>query len=246
MTNNLRSFPHAISGCINIFSLKNIFLFFITIAANNAFANSVTGFGDYKVGMSIDEFLGVSEINSLVLRDKTDLFSERGYLLKTTFNSNLKDTNSKLYSEDLIKFEFPAATGLKENFGSDSRSATVIFYKNKLAKISLSDPPNDFIEILKSKYGRPKIIDNTSLITCQNGFGAKSRYKNGGYSHIWPGKGGVIAEYYSFFSGCGGLQNYYSVKDEKADKIINDIQKKGVDRDRAEQLKAKASESSKL
>jgi len=206
-------------------------------------AQKITGFGNYKIGMLVNDFLTLTEIKMLDLKDKTksSYVPNDGELLRTTSTSDI-ETYNKVYSEDVVKFEFNLATGV-ESIGKDSHWTTVTFYKNKLVQIYIYHPPVEFLEILTEKYGKPRILDKTKYVTCQNGYGAKTQHKDGKVAYLWTGMNSLIAEYSYLWMNCGEISNYYTIKDNNLIVVVDSITKAGAAKERSEATKSKASNS---
>ena len=164
-------------------------------------------------------------------------------LWKTTADTQV-DKNNRIYSADVVRFEFKAPMGVQDILGRDGYTVTTDFYKDKLAKVYISDANMNFEEILTKKYGKPIKESKMKRVICKNGYGAKSSHREGWESSIW-GKGKKItATYHHYVFDCGsGGGTLYFVEEGATVKIMDQIEKNGRDALEAEEEKIKAGAS---
>ena len=222
---------------------KIVVCLFSILVASSVFSQKITGFGEYKIGMSSSEFLSLDEIKILNLKDKIKKMyvPDGGDLWKTTSDSDL-EAGWKVYSPEVIKFEFNLATGI-ENGDKGSYRAEILLYKNKLVNLIIFKPPTEFEKILTEKYGKPKHIDKTKKVVCQNGYGAKTEHFDGLVTEHWADKGDVIAELEHAYYDCGKVTWGYTVKNKNTHKILTLIEENGLKSERSGDAKLKAAKS---
>jgi hypothetical protein len=227
---------------------KNLFIIiFLSFSYGSAFANEITGYGEYKIGMEVREFLSLDEIKKLYVKEKQNcgVMCEPGpgEMWRTTNGDGL-DPFDRVYSDDVVKYEFKIAVGLG-NSGVEYKSAIAKFYKNKLASLFIVMVPSEFREILTVKYGEPKTIDETKTVSCQNGYGARTEGRQGTVHYIWNQKGPVSADFSLFTYDCVKVVPSYTVKSVDVSSMIDKIYEDGKKALKAEELRLKAN-SSKL
>lgn len=226
-------------------SLRKIVAFIlITCATATSFAQEINGIGDFKIGMPLEEFLDLPIIKEKNMQDKTKgkYFPDERDLWKTTADSQVEKYN-RVYSADVVKFEFKAPMGVPDFLGKDSYGVTAKFYKGKLAQVYVADAGMEFEKILTAKYGKPIKEDKTKRVICQNGYGAKSSHLDGSESTIW-GKGKKItATFHYFFFDCGKGDSSYWVEEGAIVKVMDRIDENGSKALEAEEAKAKAGAS---
>jgi hypothetical protein len=227
--------------------LKKIVAFIlIMLATSTSFAQDIKGLGDFTIGMSVEDFLGLPLIKEKNLQDKTsrNYVPKDGDLWKTTVDSQVEKYD-RVYSVDIVIFEFKTPLGVQNLLGKDNYKLMTKFYKDRLVQIYVSDAGMEFEKILTAKYGKPIKEDKTKRVICQNAYGAKSEHFDGSESTIW-GKGKKISAtfIYSFYE-CGKGGASYWVEDNAAVKIIDQIATNRLKAIEAEEVKIKAS-SSKL
>ncbi len=163
-------------------------------------------------------------------------------LWKTTVDSQVA-IYDRVYSADVVTFQFKAPMGVPDIFGKDSYDVTTNFYKGKLAKLHVFGVGMEFEKILTAKYGKPIKEDKTKHVICQNGFGAKSSHLDGSESNIW-GKGKKITAtlQHSFYE-CGKGGSGYWVEEGATVKVMDRIDQNGRKALKAEEAKIKAGNS---
>lgn len=225
-------------------SWKQILTFILIMCATaTSFGQEITGISDFKIGMSMEEFLELPLIKEKNIQDKASQTSSTCELCvwKTSVDSPV-DKYIRVYSADIVQFEFKAPMGVPKTFKEDSYDTKIQFYKGKLASVYVFDTQN-FYELLTAKYGRPIEEDKTKLVKCQNGYGAKSEHFAGTNSSIW-GKGKKItATLREFFWGCGRGDRSYTVEDVAIAKILHRIEESGRKALEAEDAKLKVGAS---
>ena len=200
----------------------------LLVAFFNSYSQDISGIGDYKIGMTIDSFLEIPYIQNKKLEDKTSSMyvPDENSLWKTTINSKL-DNYQRIYSKDVVKFEFQTSIGIAKSLGEDLYWTELIFYKNNLASINVIDAESSFEKVLTLKYGKPHYENKTTKVTCQNGFGAKSTHTDGTIYWKWGSGKKITAEYnYSFFS-CGKGAGGYTVANTEVMKLVRQFELKG-------------------
>ena len=226
-------------------SWRNVIAFLlIACGASTSFCQEISGIGDFKVGMSIEEFLDLPLLKEKRIQDKANrkYTTKEGDAWKTTAESQV-EKYYRVYSTDVVKFELKASMGVPKTFGGDSYDTTILFYKNKLASVYVSDAGPEFEKILTAKYGPPVKEDKTKRVICQNGYGAQSTHFDGTKSTIW-GKGKKITAILSWsFYDCGNGSSSYTVADEAITKALHQIEQNGIRASEAEEAKTKAGAS---
>ena len=226
-------------------SLRKIVTFIlITCATATSFAQEIKGIGDFKIGMSLEEFLDLPLIKGKNMQDKANrkYTTEESDLWKTAVDSQV-EKYQRIYSVDVVKFEFRAPMGIPNFMGKDSYVITTKFFKNKLAQVNVSEAGMEFKEILTTRYGKPINEDKIKFVTCQNGYGAKSSHLDGSKAIIW-GKGKKItATLHSFYYDCGKGGTSYWVEEGAIVKALDRVDENGRKALEAEESKTKASAS---
>jgi len=212
----------------------------------------IVGLGDLKIGMTINEFLNISEIKSKVVRDissqtldeRIDSLSGRG-IDKVWKNNNQSkiDGYSKIYTENITDFEFLTELGLSKN-EHDTNKVIARFFEDKLIGITVESVGKEFEEILIKKYGVPKNSEDLTVENCQNGYGAKSESLYGMKESIWGEEGGITAVVERLFPGCGrAVIISYIIKNSKTLENVLAIERKAKSDKKDSDLKSKASAS---
>lgn len=225
--------------------LKNVLSALCLFGASTlSFGQSITGIGDFKIGMSVSEFLELPTTKKLYLVDKSSKMptAPKWDLVRTTSGSAV-DKYEKFYSSDTIKFDFFTATGVQPKVGEDSYHASIYFFKNKLSTITIHSAGFEFKDILTAKYGEPVFNDEARNVECQNAYGAKTNHKDGASQYIW-GKGKAInAIFHISQNDCGKIVTSYTVRDVETESIRSKIEEQGRKADATEDIKAKARNS---
>ena len=234
-------------------SLRKIVAFIlITCATATSFAQEIKGMSDFTIGMSVEEFLDLPLIKEKNIQDKASrnypYRTDERVVWKTTADSQLGKYHRKydrIYSADIVKFEFKAPMGVPGHSGEDSYDVTTKFYKGKLAQVDIPNPGRDFDKILTTKYGKPIKEDKLKSVVCQNDYGVESSSIVGSTSTIW-GKGKKItATLGNFYFGCGRASFSYTVEESATVKVMDRINENGSKASEAEKGKVKA-DASKL
>lgn len=192
-------------------------------ASSISFAQDITGVGDFKIGMSLEEFLDLPLIKNKNKKDKSGMrnaFIDENELLQTTADSKVVSLD-RVYSSDVIKFEFKAPMGVPSGPSGDSYPVSTRFYKGKLAQIAVLNAAT-FLQILKDKYGKPVVVDKVKEVTCQNQFGAMSKKLDGVSRNIWGRGKKITAEIVFTFADCGKVSTteYYVVENTLGNAMV--------------------------
>lgn len=240
------------------FILKNIALSGImTVVCTSAvIAQPIVSVGEFKIGMTEQEFLATSEISSRTIEEPVNRFKsfkERG-IWKQNSESVVPEAFSlianswRIYNPNYVKYEFKMGIGVKDSSGKDSYNAILHFYKNELISIDLSFSTSfsEFRDILTEKYGKPIIKDEMKKEICQNGFGARTEYNTGNTTWDWGGKGPIDASLTLTYYNCEKIAGTtYVIKNTKISAMVFDLEKKAMQDAASEEVKKKGA-SSKL
>lgn len=140
--------------------LINFFLLFMC-TTTTSFAQEIVGVGEFKIGMTIDEFLELPVIKGKSLQDKSNRnnFPGENDLWKISVDNTEINETARIYSADIVVFEFSAPMGVLNSAGKDIYDTSAKFYKGKLAFINVAVDAvssSNFEEILTAKYGKPE------------------------------------------------------------------------------------------
>ena len=225
--------------------IKKFIIFYIFLVFSfNAQSQIITGIGDYKIGMAADSFLEIPAIKNKLLEEKTTsmLVPEKINLWRTNSASNING-HQRIYSADVVKYEFLTSIGIPKASGEDSYWIEVFFYKDLLASVRIIDTESTFEDILTQKYGKPQYENKTKKVVCQNGYGAQSTHLDGTIYWKWKSGRSITAEYaYSFFS-CGKSGGSYTVSNKEIMKIIDQVETKLKKEKDLKELQNKSKES---
>ncbi|MDP2852202.1 MAG: hypothetical protein Q8O23_02235 [Gallionella sp.] len=224
--------------------IKIVAFILITCATATSFAQEIKGIGDFTIGMSVEEFLNLPLIKEKNIQGKENrkYSTDERDIWKTTADSQVEKYD-RVYSADVVKFEFKAPMGVPNSLGRDSYDVATTFYKGKLAQVYVLGAGTEFEKILTAKYGRPIKEDKMKRVTCQNGYGAKSSHIDGSESTIW-GKGKKITATLVFsFYDCGKGGSSYWVEEGAIVKVMDRIDENGRKAFEAEEAKVKAGAS---
>lgn len=227
-------------------------------------APAITGVGEFKIGMSLDEFIQLPSISSKKTEDralgKLHVGADEVWITTTDSKwdmfkpfepqSSASDRltaalveRQRVYSSEITILNVMIPVGVPKIGGVDSYEATMHFYKGKLASIKIRDASNEFKQIVESKYGKPSSYESAKRIVCQNGNGVKSEQFDGHSSTKW-GKGTIKGEFLIGFMDCGSsMYSYYEVYNEPVMKIVEKIQDSGLANSESNKSKSKASAS---
>lgn len=214
--------------------VKNIISLTLMTAAFVGYAGAqpIVSVGDFKIGMTEEEFLDVQEIKIKNVKDVSMKTSDDRYLEYLGRPSNIvwkmnneskNESYSKIYSPEITDYEFSMLLGV-QNYGKDSHKITARFYENKLISIRIPDAGSDFEELLESKYGKPLKKDNATTVICQNGYGARSEHFNGSMTSVWGEGKPIKARIKGLFFGCGKFKSEYYIEDIKKVSIVDAIE----------------------
>ena len=217
-----------------------IFLLFLTSIAHS---QEIKGIGEFKVGMSIDEFLELPSIKTKNLSDKNeDMVYVKGNELWRIMAGQTVNEYERIYSPDKVSFELETPIDIPTE-GTLYR-AKIVFYKGLMASIDIQNAIFDFKEILTERYGKPTFKDNSHWVVCQNGFGAKTNHVEGSLTSTWGRGGKIIAEFNSSSSSCGqSVFVFYTVENPLTVKIMEKVEEKMKKTAESINLKNKASGS---
>lgn len=220
---------------------KLVLLATLMSAAFASIAEEISGIGELKIGMDVEDFLISQEMEGKEILD-TSVYARvlgDGYVWKTTSANKKSDEALRIYSDDIVRYEFKSSIGINNIYGADKYSFSATFYKGRLATLSVYDDFLNVEEPLRLKYGKPIVTDFTKIITCQNGFGAKSKHIDGDIFYEW-GKGKVVrAVLHKSVSDCGRkFFSQYSVENASISKNIFNMESKA--RKSSAESKAKA------
>lgn len=151
--------------------------------------------GSIFLGMTQSEYLstiGISPINCNTYRDKNgrahryelkDLSEETKTLcLDFSFREtgSTETINIGNISYDVVEANYESSPVIN-NYGNSSKA---IFFENKLIYLEIYSPKVD-LETLTSKYGNPKLIDDTTTEVCTNKIGGKFNNEVGNAYALW-------------------------------------------------------------
>lgn len=227
--------------------IKLVISTLMVIFASSVMAQPIVSIGNFKIGMTEEEFKEVPDIKSKKIQD----FNNYGY--KSTdsdvwrkTNESRNSTYSRIYLPELIEYSFKMATGVKDYRGKDLYDATAKFYKNELISINLniSISSSQFREILTEKYGKPFTENNMKKEICQNGYGAKTEHNDGSLSWIWKETGPIQASVSITSFSCGKYSGaFYNIANSSINNIVSSLEREAEKNDKIEEMKKKASSS---
>ena len=137
------------------------------------------------------------------------------------------------------------STGVKHSFDeSDLYDVKIQSYKGKIYEINLDISPGqkEFLKILTNKYGAPiETFNSLKMITCQNGFGAKSEHVDGLRTQAWGSKSVITAQIFEFFSQCSeNIGIHYQIFDKKLKILVLQLENRAKREFDAADMKAKS------
>lgn len=208
---------------------KAVFLAIIFCSAVTAHGQD--GLGEFKIGMSIEQFFELPIVKNKKFSEKTsaDYSLKEFNLWMTTSDTEVLSNFQKVFSKEVVKFELNAEIGIKKRTtGRDSYKTTIYFYKDKLAIVNVDDVEWEIESILKEKYGNPVVINDAKVVICQNGYGARTQHLRGTITSKWGKSNKNIAEHKRMYFNCGDETETYTVFDSVNAKIINKSQEVGL------------------
>lgn len=237
--------------------MKNYCVGFLLFTVSAVFAQNIEGIGDFKIGMSSNEFLEIPVIKDKNIRDKSKSYEspKSGEVLRINANTRfdeymsggIKDSGanlSRIHSSDIEKYEFIMALGISDIINKDEYKLSATFYEGVLVSIRVGNGNSEFKKILIQKYGNPIIEDKSKIETCQNGFGAKTDHINGSINSYWGRGEAVEANFTTGNFSCGKYPySSYEVYNPTKKSKVDAIQLEGFKRLRQEELKNKAGAS---
>lgn len=225
----------------NLMKYINIFAAGILLSfAKITYGQDLIGVGDFKVGMSIEEFLSVPDIAQLKIKENErglyDLDSKT--LRRTSVESEL-ELESRVFSPLMYIYEFQLFLG----DGHGPYHTDAIFYSGELISINLRRVHHSLEEILRQKYGSPKAKDSRRIATCSTEDGRLSRGTVGNLELTWGVDKKVGATYLENWYMCKRVFLSYSVKDWKKALETDKIKNLGLKQAKKDMAKQKAAES---
>ena len=240
-------------------SMKKLFVSTILtfLLTNTALAQAIVGIGDYKIGMSEQQFLELPEIKVKTIKDASNKdWPYNSFIWKKTSSSIPPERFAinpqlakmwKIYSTEYTTYDFMMSTGIKDELGKDEYETLIDFYKNEMISIRLilKKSYNQFDEVLLEKYGKPKTRNNLKRETCQNAYGARTEHDSGNIMSVWEGQP-VEAFLMITTRGCGKyITNTYTIENSQKKSALVELESKARDGSSNQDIKSKAS-STKL
>lgn len=233
-------------------SIVKKFLAFISssiVFASSVVAQPIVSIGNFKIGMTEEEFRELPDIKSKSIKDFSS-FSFRSTDSDVWRNTNESRNSSyshlRIYSPGIVEYTFKMATGVKDFMGRDSYGVKAKFYDNQLIEINLDigASTSQFRDILTEKYGMPTAVDGMKKETCQNGYGAKTEHNTGSLLWNWKGKGPVEAVVSITSFSCGKYSgSAYNVSDADKISFVRKLERDAEKNAKNEEVKTKASSS---
>jgi hypothetical protein len=150
--------------------MKRVFFLFAALLFINSplQAKEIVGIGEFKIGMSLSDFLGLAEIQgkSSIERPKSE------GLIGSYFALMLFPTKEEMWKEErlsdgIVEFTFNTPLGDKQD---DKTPIHLVFYEKKLASTRVFPGVFGAVEMLKilsDKYGEPsRHIKNSKTVVC--------------------------------------------------------------------------------
>ena len=224
---------------------------FVMLLSGLVNAQPITGLGDIKIGMTVEEFLGSEELKNKNVRDiSTQSHNDRmEELLKKSNNTIWKkdseskvDSYLKIYLTGVIEYEFKIPLGVK-SYSGDLHEVKAKFYDGKLISIRVPNAGTEFEELLTTKYGKPLKMDRTKTVICQNGYGAKSEHLNGSMASVWGEGKPIRAQVHWSFYDCGKGGSAYYIEDVKKVGTVEALERKAEQNQKNSETYNKASAS---
>lgn len=177
--------------------MKILTLFAIIFFSLDTFAaGGPTSIGSISIGMSKAEYISAIGITPIDCNTNKDW---GGGVMRAEMKDLMPDVKRLCYD-----FRAENRTGIVENIQvgdisydfveanyqssklieSIGNSCEAIFLKDRLIRLELYNPKVS-IKKLATKYGSPKIFDNTKIEICQNGIGNKFENKVGSIDAVW-------------------------------------------------------------
>jgi len=206
-----------------------IALVYLICAVTASYSQTIKGIGDLVIGMSVEEFLELPEIKIKNIKDFQNASEINNWmdLRKTTIDSSVSDIDYRVYSADVVKFDFLYQVGIFDRQGDDKYKLTATFYKTKLARLYISDFKAEFEDILTKKYGKPIKLDKLTSISCQNAYGAVSTQIKGSETLIWGKDKKIVATLRSNYPTCNYYSMSYGVEESAIARIMDRIEENG-------------------
>jgi hypothetical protein len=232
------------------FIVKKLLAFMTSaiVFASSVVAQPIVSIGNFKIGMTEEEFRELPDIKSKTVQD----FSNYSYrstdsdVWRKTNESRNSTYGGRIYSPEYVEYTFKMSTGVKDFAGKDSYGTKAIFYKNQMIEIRLdiSGSSTQFTDILTEKYGKSIFVDGMKKETCQNGYGAKSEHNTGSLVWTWKSTGPVEANVSLSSFSCGKLSGAgYTVSDAQKRSFVRNLERDAEKNSINEEVKSKASSS---
>jgi hypothetical protein len=219
----------------------------------NAYCQQVLGVGELIIGISSEQFLKLSQINSKYLRERPKLFEKPNHdeIIRLT-DGTIYDMYTggqklsvpkslKIFSPDVVRYQFVYPLGIPRGSEGDTYEIRATFYKDKLSDVVIDRANLEFKRLLTEKYGKPVSVNSSKMEMCQNSFGAKSEHMTGVIRDVWGGDGEIQANFSVSSSNCGKYSAIrYSVSSALDLKEIDKIQNEGERKLEELELKAKS------
>ena len=193
-------------------SLLKFFVIFIYFFMQVASAEQqILGVGDFKIGMSLDEFR------------ELEIIKIGNYKFNEVLHSNYDAYDVHLYS-------IRATLGIPNVDGKDEHNLNISFYEGKLVSIYMLIHQIDiFKEILSAKYGTPRKKGKIGLVPCRYYFGGKGRALEGAEEFIWGGNKEISAKIHDSWTQLGCDTRHYvsfTIENSKSEQRMAEYIKK--------------------
>lgn len=216
------------------------------LLSSASIAQPITGIGEIKIGMTETNFLSLSDIQSRKIEDGGGLkyLADDSLLLVITSKTE-ENKYERIYDSDHKKYRLKMSTGVRHQFDeSDLYDVTIESYKEKIYEINVDISPGqkEFVKILTNKYGEPvETFNSLKMITCQNGFGAKSEHVDGMRTRAWGSKSVITAEIFEYFNRCStSIGIHYQILDKKIKTLVRQLEERAKREIDATDIKAKS------
>ena len=124
---------------------KKFLIIFAFLSSSNLYAQAIEGIGEFKIGMSIKDFMELQSIKEMTLREKAKTWEsvKRNELLKTTSTTKFDEFVAggvrdrainfhRIHSPDIEKYELITSLGIKDFLGKDEYKISLTFFKGSL------------------------------------------------------------------------------------------------------------------
>ena len=106
--------------------------------ANPVIAQPIVSIGNFKIGMTEEEFRELPDIKSKTVQDFSNYSfrsTDSDVWRNTNESRNSQYSHSRIYSPGYVEYTFKLATGVKDFMGKDSYDTKAKFYDNQLIYI---------------------------------------------------------------------------------------------------------------